>query len=88
MPTWLSKICNGSPNVESITFTRQDTKNDGQIITSFATYVPGADEKKPADQWTQQEIDAIGDRVSPSLDAELERLKTYTIQIGDQNVAN
>lgn len=88
MPTWLSKNCNGSPNVETITFTRQDVKADGQLITVFATYVPGAAEQKPANQWTQEEIDAIGERVCPGLDAELERMKTYTIQIGEQNVAN
>jgi len=81
MPTWLSKNCNGSPNVESITFSRQDAKADGQMIAVFATYVPGAAEQKPANQWTQEEIDAIGERLRPGLDAELENLKTYKIQI-------
>ena len=81
MPTWLSKICKGSPNVTSIAFARQDVKSDGQLVTVIASYVPGAAEQKPSSEWTQDEIDAIGERLRPGLDAELENLKTYQIRI-------
>ena len=75
MPTWKSKICRGMDVVESITFTRQDFDLSGKPIFISGTYVPGADEEKPRSDWSQAEIDAIGEKIAPSLDAELERLK-------------
>jgi hypothetical protein len=75
MPTWKSKICRGMDVVEQITFTRQDTDSEGNIIKVSATYVPGADEEKPREEWTQTEIDAIGERLVDGLDAELAKLK-------------
>lgn len=74
MPTWKSKICRGMDVVEQIIFTRQDTDADGNIVKVSATYVPGADEEKTREEWTQAEIDAIGDRLVDGLDAELARI--------------
>jgi hypothetical protein len=75
MPTWKSKICRGMDVVEQIVFTRQDTDLEGNIIKASATYVPGADEEKPREEWTQEEIDAIGERLVSALDAEIESIK-------------
>ena len=61
--------------VETITFTRQDVDASGKPIFMSGTYVPGADEEKSRSEWSQEEIDAIGERMAMSLDAELERLK-------------
>lgn len=71
MITWKSKICRGMDVVETITYTRQ-TEKDGKIITASACYVPGDDQQKPRDQWTQQEIDAIGEKIAITLDANLQ----------------
>ena len=75
MPTWKSKICRGMDVVEQIVFTRQDTDLEGNIIRASATYVPGADEEKPREEWTQEEIDAIGEHLVSALDAEIESIK-------------
>ena len=75
MPTWKSKICRGMDVVESITFTRQDTDKDGKIITATCVYVPAAVEEKPRADWTQDEIDAIGENLCADLDAQLATLK-------------
>jgi hypothetical protein len=74
MPTWKSKICRGMDVVEQITFTRQDIDSEENIVRVSATYVPGADEEKPREEWTQAEIDAIGERLVAGLDAELARI--------------
>lgn len=76
MPTWKSKICRGMDVVETISFTRQDVDANGKRIFASATYVPGADEEKPREEWSQAEIDAIGESVVKDLDAELERRKS------------
>jgi len=81
MPTWKSKICRGMDVVESITFTRQDIDANGKPMFISGTYVPGADEEKPRSDWSQAEIDAIGETIAPSLDAELARLKDNPIQL-------
>ena len=60
--------------VEQIVFTRQDLDSEGNIIKASATYVPGADEEKTREEWTQEEIDAIGERLVVGLDAELVRI--------------
>lgn len=60
--------------VEQITFTRQDTDAAGNVVKVSAAYVPGADEEKPREEWTQAEIDAIGERLVAGLDAELARI--------------
>lgn len=72
MPTWKSKICRGMDVVESITFTRQYVDADGNIRFVSAAHVPA--EQKPRDEWMQEEIDAIGERIAPTLDAEIVRL--------------
>jgi len=72
MATWKSKICRGMDVVEQIVFTRQDTDAEGNIIKVSATYVPGADEEKTREEWTQEEIDVIGERLVAALDAEIE----------------
>ena len=79
MPTWKSKICRGMDVVETITFTRQDTDNNGNIIFVSGVHVPS--EQKIREEWTQSEIDAIGETIATSLDAELARLKDNPIQL-------
>lgn len=76
MATWKSKICRGMDIVETITYTRSDIKQDGTIVCTSAVYIPGANEEKTREEWTQDEIDAIGETLVKTLDAELERLKT------------
>jgi hypothetical protein len=72
MSTWKSKICRGMDVVECITFTRQDITPKGRVITVSAAHVPG--QEKPRDEWTAEEIDAIGETIAPTLDLELARL--------------
>jgi hypothetical protein len=79
MITWKSKICRGMDVVETITYTRQMEK-DGKIITASACYVPGGNEQKPRDQWTQEEIDAIGDKLVSQLDEILMNSKPPKIE--------
>jgi len=74
MPTWKSKICRGMDVVETITFTRQDTDQTGKVITVSACHVPA--EQKSREEWSQAEIDAIGESVVKDLDRELERRKS------------
>ena len=71
MPTWKSKICRGMDVVESITFTRQDVDAEGTLRFVSAAHVPA--EQKMREEWTQEEIDLIGERIAPNLDAELAR---------------
>lgn len=87
MITWKSKICRGMDVVETITYTRQMEK-DGKIITSSGVYVPGASEEKSRDQWTQEEIDAIGERLVSSLDQNLLNYKEPELpnfELGENN---
>lgn len=79
MPTWKSKICRGMDVVETITFTRQDIDENGMVHCVSAVHVP-SEEKSRAD-WTQEEIDAIGEQIAPDLDAELARLVTSGFDI-------
>jgi hypothetical protein len=60
--------------VESITFTRKEVI-DGKEITASALYIPSADNAKPRSDWKQEEIDAIGETLSPDLDATLKGIK-------------
>lgn len=57
--------------VETITFTRQGTDSKNNVITASAVYVCGSDEEKPRSEWTQEEIDSIGERLISELDQEL-----------------
>ena len=82
MFTWKSKICRGMDVVETITFTRQGINSKGEIITSSAVYVCGADEEKPRNEWTQEQIDAIGETLVAELDANL------TEQVEGSHVTN
>jgi 3-oxoacyl-[acyl-carrier-protein] synthase III len=70
MPTWKSKICRGMDVVESITFVRKETI-DGVEKTSSAVYVPAANNLKSRAEWTQEEIDAIGETLIADLDKSL-----------------
>jgi len=79
MSTWKSKICRGMDVVETITFIREGVNSEGKISQASAVYVPGADEQKPRDQWSQAEIDAIGDNLVAQLDATLLGSKTPTL---------
>jgi len=74
MFTWKSKICRGMDVVETINFTRQGTDSKNNIIIANAVYVCGDDEQKPRSEWTQTEIDNIGDRLVADLDAEIQRI--------------
>jgi hypothetical protein len=78
MSTWKSKICRGMDVVETITFVREGINSEGKISQTSAVYVPGADEQKPRDQWSQAEIDAIGESLAPQLDETLLSSKTPT----------
>ena len=80
MSTWKSKICRGMDVVETITFTREGINSEGKISQTSAVYVPGADEQKPRDQWSQAEIDAIGENLAPQLDETLLGSKTPTLE--------
>lgn len=71
MFTWKSKICRGMDVVETITFTRQGVDSKNNTITTSAVYVCGANEEKPRSEWTQEEIDAIGENLVADLDEEL-----------------
>jgi hypothetical protein len=71
MPTWKSKICRGMDIVETITFVREGMNSEGKLAQASAVYVPGADEQKPREQWSQAEIDAIGEGLAPQLDETL-----------------
>ena len=65
--------------VETITFTRQGLNAIGEVITTSAVYVCGSDEEKPRSEWTQDQIDAIGENLVAELDANLtERLNHVT----------
>jgi hypothetical protein len=79
MSTWKSKICRGMDVVETITFVREGINSEGKLAQASAVYVPGADEQKPRDQWSQAEIDAIGESLAPQLDATLLGSKTPTL---------
>ena len=79
MPTWKSKICRGMDVVETITFTRQDTDKNGNPIFVSGVHIPS--EQKIREEWTQAEIDAIGETVAPALDAELARLNDNPIEL-------
>jgi hypothetical protein len=78
MSTWKSKICRGMDVVETITFVREGINSEGKLAQTSAVYVPGADEQKPRDQWSQAEIDAIGESLAPQLDTTLLSSKTPT----------
>ena len=70
MPVWKSKICRGMDVVESITFVRSVTV-DGVEKTASAVYVPAANNSKSRSEWTQEEIDAVGETVVADLDKSL-----------------
>lgn len=81
MPSWKSKICRGMDVVETITFTREDVGADGKSYAASAVYVPGGDDQRPRDQWTQAEIDAIGEKLVGDLDLQLSQIKTKKIAL-------
>ena len=57
--------------VETITFTRQGLNHIGEVITTTAVYVCGSDEQKPRNEWSQEQIDVIGENLVSGLDANL-----------------
>jgi hypothetical protein len=73
MPTWKSKICRGMDVVESITFVRSMTV-EGVEKTASAVYVPAANNSKSRSEWTQEEIDAVGETLVADLDESLAQL--------------
>ena len=59
--------------VESITFVRSVTVN-GVEKTSSALYVPAANNSKSRSEWTQEEIDAVGETLVADLDESLAQI--------------
>ena len=67
--TWKAKICSGMDVVEKIKFIKQGTDDNGVIVTASAVYVPSInDAYKIRSEWTDEEINAIGDTLSDDLD--------------------
>jgi hypothetical protein len=56
--------------VESITFVRSATIN-GVEKTASAVYVPAANNSKSRAEWSQEEIDAVGETLIADLDNSL-----------------
>ena len=60
--------------VEKIKFIKQGIDSDGNKITASSVYVPsGDDEYKTRSEWSDEEINAIADKVSNDLDNEIKR---------------
>tara|TARA_R100000315_G_scaffold32961_1_gene13355 strand:- start:36 stop:275 length:240 start_codon:yes stop_codon:yes gene_type:complete len=71
---WKAKICSGMDVVEKIKFIKQGIDSDGNKITASSVYVPsGDDEYKTRSEWSDEEINAIADKVSDDLDNEIKR---------------
>lgn len=71
MFTWKSKICRGMDVVETITFIRQGFNSGGFVISTSAVYVCGDNNQKPRNEWTEDQIDAIGENLVADMDANL-----------------
>ena len=63
--------------VETITFTRRGIDKNSKDVFVSGVYVPA--EEKARSEWSQEEIDAIGEAMIGELDAEIERLKEFPI---------
>tara|TARA_R100001086_G_scaffold243402_1_gene172166 strand:+ start:1039 stop:1278 length:240 start_codon:yes stop_codon:yes gene_type:complete len=71
---WKAKICSGMDVVEKIKFIKQGIDSNGNKITASSVYVPsGDDEYKTRSEWSDEEINAIADKVSDDLDNEIKR---------------
>lgn len=71
---WKAKICSGMDVVEKIKFIKEGTDANGNKAIATAVYVPSAEEQyKTRADWTDEEIDAIGNKLSSDLDAEIVR---------------
>ena len=57
--------------VETITFTRQGLNASGDVISTTAVYVCGSDDQRPRDEWSQEQIDAIGENLVADMDKNL-----------------
>tara|TARA_R110000751_G_C13414070_1_gene439406 strand:+ start:220 stop:474 length:255 start_codon:yes stop_codon:yes gene_type:complete len=66
---WKAKICSGMDVVEKIKFIKQGIDKDGNKVTASAVYVPSSEDAyKTRTEWSNEEIDAIGDKLSDNLD--------------------
>jgi hypothetical protein len=66
---WKAKICQGMDVVEKINFIKEGTDSEGKKYTANSVYIPSADDQyKTRAEWTEDEIDAIADKVSDDLD--------------------
>jgi hypothetical protein len=66
--TWKAKICSGMDVVEKIKFIKQGIDKDGNKVIASAVYVPSSEDAyKTRSEWTNEEIDAIGDKLSDDL---------------------
>jgi hypothetical protein len=71
---WKAKICSGMDVVEKIKFIKEGTDANGNKATATAVYVPSAEEQyKTRADWTNEEIDAIANKLSDGLDEEIIR---------------
>lgn len=71
---WKAKICSGMDVVEKIKFIKEGTDAQGNKAIATAVYMPSGDEQyKTRADWTDEEIDAIGNKLSSDLDAEIIR---------------
>ena len=77
---WKAKICSGMDVVEKIKFIREGTDAQGNKAIASSVYIPSGDEQyKTRADWTNEEIDAIANKLSDDLDAEITRqLETTT----------
>tara|TARA_R110000782_G_scaffold249882_1_gene337158 strand:+ start:254 stop:502 length:249 start_codon:yes stop_codon:yes gene_type:complete len=77
---WKAKICSGMDLVEKIKFIKEGTDAQGNKATASAVYIPSGDEQyKIRADWTNEEIDAIANKLSDDLDVEITRqLETAT----------
>tara|TARA_R100000742_G_C4231206_1_gene52724 strand:- start:217 stop:456 length:240 start_codon:yes stop_codon:yes gene_type:complete len=67
--TWKAKICSGMDVVEKIKFIKQGTNDKGENVTASAVYVPPAEDAyKVRSEWTDEQINAIADKLSDDLD--------------------
>ena len=71
---WKAKICSGMDVVEKIKFIKEGTDANGNKAIATAVYVPSAEEQyKTRTDWTNEEIDAIANKLSDGLDEEIIR---------------
>jgi|6_EtaG_2_1085325.scaffolds.fasta_scaffold90669_2 hypothetical protein len=78
---WKCKACSGMDMVERITFIREGTTDSGEKIIASAVHIPSYDKLyRTREQWTDEEIDAIGNNIVEDLDEEINRKSLATTE--------